>query len=288
LLNREATQASLVARWEAQGLLAGIEVVIPRGPDEMAAQARQAADEGHHRVLVAGGDGAVHHALQGIAGTGCALGIVPLGSGNDLARALGLPGDPWRAARLALEGPPRSVDLGRVGSRWFAGIAGIGLDAEVNRYVRQHRGSSLGRWIYPWATLRALAAFQPQHIHVEHDNGVWQGRAIQALVANTPFFGGGMRIAPDARLDDGFLDLLLIAAIPRIKLPFLLPRVYRGTHVRHPAVTSLRVRRARLGAEGEPLLHADGEPVTSVPSGGVTVEIAPQSLLVIADAPRQP
>ena len=285
LLNPEATHDSVVARWEAQGKLSGLEVVIPRDPEDMTAQARRAVHEGFDRILVAGGDGAVHRALQGLAGTGCAMGIVPLGSGNDLARALDLPRDPWRAARFAMEGPSRAIDLGRAGRRWFAGIAGVGLDAAVNRYVRRHRKSRLGRGIYPWAAVRTLASFQPPFLRIEHENGAWEGRAIQALLANSPYFGGGMKIAPRALLDDGFLDLLVIAAIPKYKLLMLLPRVYRGSHARHPAVTSLRVRRATLRAKDAPRLHADGEPMMALPREGVTVEVVPRTLLVIADAP---
>ncbi len=247
----------------------------------MTAEARLAATEGLERVLVAGGDGALHHAIRGLAGTDCALGIVPIGTGNDLARALGVPSDPLDAGRLALRAGVRPIDLGRIDGLPFACVLGIGLDAEVNRRLSTFRRLP-AKLAYAAATLRALASFVPQPIEITGDETSFRGPVVIAAFANTPWFGGGMRIAPAARLDDGALDLVVVRPLPLSTLVRLFPRVYSGRHLDHPAVHSVRMSAARLHSSPSWIVHADGEPIGPCAAGGSTIDVWPRALLVAA------
>jgi len=259
-------------------------VVLQRAgdPSEVCRAAELAAHGGASRILVVGGDGTLHHAIQALAGTGCALGIVPAGRGNDLARALGLPLDPLAAARRALRTPPRAIDLGCIAGRFFAGVACAGLDAEVARLIRERRGRRWGRWAYALAAARAVATFRAPHFRIDHDEGRESGPGMLVAVANSPCYGGGMRIAPDAALDDGRLDLVFVRGLSPPRLLAALPRLYRGTHLSHPAVTSRLVRRVAIGADRPLAIFGDGEPLATTGAAGVLIEVRPGMLHVAA------
>ena len=229
-------------------------------------------------MIAAGGDGTVHHVLNGLAGTGAALGIIPLGSGNDLARNLGLPLDVEQAARLALTGPPRRVDLGSVAGRCFAGVASFGLDSYANRIANRHTRLS-GTALYIYAMLRSLIEFQIPSVSIESDGGGFRGPMMLAAAANGPSYGGGMRIAPRADMADGRLDLCVVRRMSRLKLLRCFPEVFRGTHLRHPEVSYFQASRIRIEADRPLDIFADGEFVGQTPA---LVEILPGALAVIA------
>jgi diacylglycerol kinase (ATP) len=281
LFNASAAKGRSSIWLERFRALPGLDVRLSPDVVDMESQARSAASEGRERILVAGGDGSLHYAARGLAGSDCALGIIPTGSGNDLARALGIELEPMRALERALAGSPRRIDLGSVNQKPYLGVVGIGFDGEVANYVNEMTGWPGGPLAYPYALTRTLWRFEPPKIRVEHEDSLFEGRAMMALLANSPYFGGGMRIAPDAVLDDGLLDLVIIEELPRYLLLALFPRVYRGSHIKHPSVHHLRVRRARLGADRPMTLFADGEPLMPLPVDGVTVEVRPRSLLVV-------
>lgn len=259
-----------------------VDVVETTSPSEMTRHARRAVDDGHERVIVAGGDGAVHYAIQALAGSDCALGLVPVGSGNDLSRALGISPEPGTALRLALHGDARKIDLGCIGSRVFAGVLGLGIDGDVCRIVGQQAAWIPGPAAYAYAALRSLAGFTPPSLIVEYEGGSYSGPVLLAGLANSPLFGGGMRIAPRATLDDGWLDLVIVEPVPILQLLRVFPRVYRGSHLSHPAVHSARVRRASFLADRPRTFYADGEPLTEAGSVPTDVKIWPGALQVIA------
>lgn len=261
----------------------GLELVVSADVAGLEAAGRRAAADGVERLLVAGGDGTLHHALQGLAHRGCALAILPLGSGNDLAAALGIPRDLAAAFELALAGAARPIDLGRVAGRFFAGVAGVGFDSEVNRYANRIRRLR-GPLIYVWAMLRTLRGFRAPTMRIEHDGGRFAGRAMFAAVANSGRYGGGMRIAPAARLDDGWLDLVIVREIPRRALLRVFPRVFRGGHVTHPAVELVRTRRLTLALDRPLTAYGDGEPLVEIGAEPVVFEVAPAALRVVAPA----
>ncbi|HSN88806.1 MAG TPA: diacylglycerol kinase family protein, partial [Thermoanaerobaculia bacterium] len=220
-------------------------LVVSRKVEDLAAYARRAAEDGIERLLVAGGDGTMHHAAQGLAGTSCALGVIPLGTGNDLAATLGVPPDMDAAVKRALDGEVRSIDLARVGETYCVGYAGVGFDSEVTRFAN---GVKIlrGPLVYFYSVIHTLVTFEPPWMKVVYDGGTFEGRVMFTVVNNLPRFGGGMRIAPDARIDDGLLDLVIVREIPKATLLSVFPKVYGGTHVGHPAITMARTRQAEI------------------------------------------
>jgi len=260
---------------------AGVDVVLSRDVEHLRAEARRAAQEGLDRLLVAGGDGTVHHAIRGLEGGDCALAILPLGSGNDLAAALGVPSALAAAAALGLHGERRRIDLARFGAVPFGCVAGVGFDSEVNRYANALRRLR-GPLIYVWSVLRVLPRFRPPRVELTHAGGGYSGPAMFVAFANAPRYGGGMRIAPDARLDDGEMDVVVVKALPRTKLLRVFPRVFTGTHTRFPEIEIVRARRAEIALDRPLIAHGDGEPLLEVGARPVTVEVVPNGLLVVA------
>ncbi len=264
----------------------GLAVVVTASVEELRREARRAAGDGRERLLVAGGDGTFHHAVQELAGSATALGMIPMGSGNDLPATLGVPLELPAALEVALDAQPRPIDLGRAGQGWFAIYCGVGFDGEVarrNRRVRRLRG----RAAYVYAVLRELAAFVPPRLRVEHDHGIFEGEATMAIAANCPRFGGGMRIAPAARPDDGALDLVIVEKIRRLELLRVFPGVYRGRHVGHPAVSIVRTRRAAIASDRPLAPWVDGEELVPPPGSPLRIELAAGALLVAVPGERR-
>lgn len=283
LVNPAGGRGRAGARLAELGALAaerGAELVLSRDAGDLTAQARRAAEDGVERLLLAGGDGTVHYAVQGLAGSECALGVLPLGSGNDFAASLGMPRELAAAVAAAVAGPVRRIDLARVGGRYYAGVAGVGFDSAANataNRVRRLRGSA----IYLYAVLHTLVTFRPPRFEVLYERGRFSGAAMMVALANGPRFGGGMRIAPQARLDDGQLDLVIVRAVPRRTFLAVFPRVYRGTHLDHPAVLSARTPWAEVRLDRPMDVYGDGERLVPVPAQGVRFEVVPGALAAV-------
>jgi diacylglycerol kinase (ATP) len=259
----------------------GAGLCVSRKVSDLAEQARKAAEDGVERLLVAGGDGTMHHAVQGLAGTSCALGVIPLGSGNDLAGTLGIPPDLDAAVDRAVKGEIRRIDLARAGETFCVGYAGVGFDSEVTRYANEMK-ILRGPLIYFYAVIHTLITFVPPRMRVVYDGGEFEGRAMFAVVNNLPRFGGGMRIAPEARIDDGLLDLVIVKEIPKSTLLSVFPRVYGGKHVGHPAVTLVRTRRVEITIDRAMTMYGGGEPLLPMEAGvPVVVEVAPGGLAIV-------
>jgi diacylglycerol kinase (ATP) len=257
-----------------------VDVIVGRDADEAFDLVRTvvAGDPGVDGVVAVGGDGLVNLAVQVVAGTAVPLGIIPAGSGNDVARALGIPrGDPLAAADLVLAGTTRAVDLGRADGRWFAGVLGSGFDSMVNE--RANRMSwPTGRSRYNLAILAELRVFRPVPFVLELDGERWETEAMLVAVGNGSSYGGGMRVCPDARLDDGLLDVTVLGPISKPEFLRVFPSVYKGTHVHHRAVTVRRARTVVLSSPGV-TAYADGERVAALP---VRCDAVPAALQVFS------
>ncbi|MGH3796059.1 MAG: diacylglycerol/lipid kinase family protein [Pseudonocardiaceae bacterium] len=241
-----------------------------------------AAQRGDDVLAVLGGDGTVHLAAQSVAGTHTALAVLPSGTGNDLAAALGIPVDPVAAAQYIagalLGGQRRQIDLGRIegGSR-FTTVLCTGFDAAVNARANTMRWPT-GPRRYDLAVLAELAALTPRPVRVTTEESDVALEATLVAVGNGPRYGGGLRICPDAAVDDGLLDVIVIAAVTRRRLLRVFPALRAGGHIDEPEVTLLRARTVRIeGDHGWPV-YADGEPQGTLP---VTVHCEPGALTVI-------
>lgn len=288
-------QGTRVGRRAARLLArAGHDVHELSAPTAAAARerARAAVADGVDALVVVGGDGMVHLGVNAVAGTDVPLGIVAVGTGNDVARALGLPRDDVDKAVAVVDRGLRTgagrVDAMRARSvgtdeaRWCAGVLSCGLDAAVNARANTLTWPS-GHLRYLRALLPELAAFRPYGYHVDVDGQGWTSPGTLVAVANTPWIGGGVPIAPDAVPDDGLLDVVLAGEFTRSGTLGIFPRLYRGRHVDDPRVQVLRGRRVRVEPATDhgrhpPRAFADGEHVGPVP---VEIEVVPGALGVL-------
>lgn len=238
-------------------------------------------------VLVCGGDGMVHLAVQHLAGRHTPLGVIPAGTGNDAARSWGLPLDaPEEAARLILSHAPSTIDAGLVRpshgpERWFAQILSGGFDAVVNERANAMRWPR-GRSRYNIAILAELPRFKPEKFRLIVDGVERNVEAMLIAIANGPSYGGGMLVCPDASYQDGLFDIMVLSPLGKARFMALFPRVYSGAHVAHEKVEIVRGRHIRL--EGSAVTYADGERVGTLP---LDVLLVPGALQVwLGDTPR--
>jgi diacylglycerol kinase (ATP) len=263
-----------------------VSVLEPATAVEAEAACQAAITAGAGALVVIGGDGTLHAALQAAAGSGVPFGAVPAGTGNDLAGALGLPAEPLAAAdaiAAALRaGRTRSVDLGLVGDsrgrqRWFGAVLGAGFDAIVNERANRMRWPR-GARKYDTAIFLELLRLRSRR-YVMHLDGVeHRFDGILVAVANTASYGGGMRICPDAVPTDGLLDVVVGGRFSRTALARIKPRLYRGTHVTHRLVHTYRARQVRLAADCDVTTYADGERCLPLP---VTITCVASALRVL-------
>ncbi|MFD7018685.1 diacylglycerol kinase [Streptomyces sp. NPDC059928] len=263
-----------------------VRTVLGENAEDALRRAREAVEDGTGALVTVGGDGMVNLALQAVAGTRTPLGVVAVGTGNDFARALGLPiRDPVRAGELAaraLKGAHiRDIDLGRTDGRWFATVLASGFDSRVNDRGNRMRWPS-GRFKYDLAMLAELASFKPIPYKIALDDG--ETREIEATlvaVGNASSYGGGMRICAGADLTDGLFDVTVVGDCSRTTLIKVFPKVYRGTHLGHPVVTTHRVASIALAADGI-TGYADGERLGPLP---LTAECVRGAVRVLAPVP---
>lgn len=228
---------------------------------------------------VVGGDGTVHRALPALAAATPALAIIPAGSGNDLAAALGIPSDPLVAADLIATGAVRRVDLAQAGERWWASVLCAGFDSAVAARANRMRWPA-GPRRYDVALLAELARLRPYPFSLTLDGESVHVEATLVAVGNTPMYGGGLRICPDAIVDDGLLDVTVVGPVSRRELLRVAPRLRAGSHLDHPAVSQHRAASVGLDAPGV-TVYADGEPVGALP---VQISCRPAALQVIVPA----
>lgn len=254
--------------------------------DALMAAARAALATKPDALIVVGGDGMVNLGVNLVAGTDVPLGIVPSGTGNDMSRGLGIPvGDTplaIEALLTALSAPPRIIDAGHVtrgdgSSTWFACILSAGFDAIVNERANLMRWPR-GRQRYNLALLRELAMLKPVHYRLVVDGEERETNAVLVAVANNVSLGGGMKITPDAKLDDGLLDVFIVQPLSRVAFLRIFPRVFKGTHVTDARVSISRARSIRIEAD-HIVAYADGERMGPLP---VTVEVRPGALRLLA------
>ena len=264
-----------------------VELFVTRRAGDAEDRASVAAERGNDRVVAVGGDGTVQEVVNGLLARGRAvaeLGIVPVGTGNDLARSLGLPHDPGAAWRIAVGRASTATDVGRARNgagdeRWFASAGGIGFDAQVAAAMAKRRGWQASRAGYLLTTLGELRRFENRAVRITLDGRAIERDVLFVAIANGAYYGGGMRIAPDARADDGLLDVCVVGDISRLTAVRELPNLYRGTHIRHPAVSMHTATSIEIAGTSATRVHLDGEPFGTLP---LAVELVPAAITVAA------
>lgn len=254
--------------------------LIGRDVRESQDMAHEAVEQGIDALVVVGGDGMVHLGLQAIGGTDIPFGVIPAGSGNDFARALGIPlKDSEAAADVVVAGRERKIDLGRSGEQWFGGVVAAGFDARVNDRANRMRWPR-GRARYNIAMLAELSVFRPVPYVLTLDGDVWETSAMLVTIGNTPSYGGGMKVTPDAVLDDGLLDVMVVKPLSKVRFLRVFPKVYSGTHIALPLVEVRRAREVRVEAPGI-TTYVDGERLGPLP---LTFEAVPAAARVLVPA----
>ena len=243
--------------------------------------AQAAKDGGDSLLLVIGGDGTVNEVANGVAGTEAELAVLPCGTGQDFGRTHGIPSSFDDAVRVALEGETRTIDLGRVElddgtSRFFANVGSAGMSGAVARRANSMTKRFGGRATFFYALTREFLAWKNTRVVVELEDGVRrEGPMHDVIVANGNWHGGGMKLAPEARQDDGAFDVVTIGDVNKLDFLTTAPKLYSGRYLSHPKVELLRSPAVSITA-AEPLpLEVDGEPIGSTPA---RFEVVPAAL----------
>ena len=240
----------------------------------------EAADRGATAVSFSG-DGVAGAVAGALAGRADALvGVLPGGTGNDFCRHVGIPKDAVAACEVLVHGVPTAIDLGEAGGRPFLGIASTGFDADAND-IANAAPRWLGRGIYVYGALAAIARWKPATFTVTLDGRERTFEGWSVIVANTSVYGAGMYVAPDARLDDGLLDVVTIARSSRLRFAATLPKVFKGEHCADPLVTVDRAREVRIEASRPFGVFADGDPLADLPT---VVRVLPEAVRVLLPA----
>ncbi|MGZ4133006.1 MAG: diacylglycerol/lipid kinase family protein [Actinomycetota bacterium] len=254
--------------------------VTESGPD-LEAQARRAAEEGAEIVAVLGGDGSIGLAANGLIGTDTTLAVLPSGTADDFAHALGIRSIVGAAAAIA-EGNAVRIDVVRVTTgaerRHYVNIAGCGFDSEVNEAANAMGRTFGATGTYVAALMKTLSRFTPAEFRIELDDEVVEGPHMLVVVGNAISYGGGMKVTPFASIVDGLLDVCLLQALSKPAFLRAFPKVFRGTHVTHPAVRMHRAKRVKVEADRRVMVYADGERVGPAPA---VFEVVPEAVSVI-------
>ncbi len=233
-------------------------------------------------VIAAGGDGTVTDVMQGLLATETALAVLPLGTGNDFSRAIGIGTSVDRAIAALVRGARRRIDVGR----WqmdqreghFLNVLGCGFDAVVAQRVNQGFRRLRGRTAYLAGILQTLLSYKATTLTIRLEDETVETRAMLCACANATSYGGGMLIAPTADLSDGLLDLVLVGELGKIEFLWNFPRVLKGVHLTHPKVIHRRLRKVEIVSHPPAPFLADGE---LLPPGRLTIEVLPSAIDVI-------
>ena len=259
---------------------------ISSTPDEMRSKILRASERGIDAILLSGGDGTVNQALPAIAETGLPFGYLPCGRGNDFARNIGLPADLKSNCSFLFNPSFRKLDLPSINQKTpFVAVAYVGFDGEVNRLANDHKGYFGGTLGYIICVLKALKNFKPFEVEITIDDQILRERVMMVSVANAQFYGGGMKIAPQAIMDDGMLDICIVKEITKLELLRQFPKVFKGTHVTHPRIMMATGRKIKVVSDQERDLFADGEPAGKLP---VECTIGIQTISVLAPPNTKP
>ena len=255
---------------------ADVDAHASSSPADMTKAAADASRGDYDRVIVSGGDGTLHLSVRDFDLAKGTLALIPQGSGDDFAKVLGLPRDVGKACALAVHGNAREVDVALANGIRYLGVAGLGFDSEVAKYANENAKFLRGSLVYLYAILRVLPRFTPHSVTIDETR---DEEIMFATVGNSRQYGGGIRIVPEARIDDGQLDLCIVHRTSRFQLLKTLPKAYTGAHVKSPFVETGRGTSFSFASERPLDVYADGERITTTP---VRFALADEKLRIVA------
>jgi YegS/Rv2252/BmrU family lipid kinase len=302
IVNPRSRAGATGRRWASverklRNALGGLEVEHTRAPRDAERLAREGVRAGVERIVIAGGDGTLNEVATGLLaadlGDRAELAILPLGTGGDFRRALGIPRNLDRAIAIITAGSARRIDAGRIryldeqgrqATAWFLNVASAGISGLIVELVTRTTRIGGGTLAFLIATLRGIARFRAEPVRLRVDGEcLHEGPLVLCAAANGRCFGGGMAVAPDARLDDGRLDVVWVPRLPKLRLLTRLGLIYRGRHLEVPEVGHGSGRVVEMeAASGSVPLEIDGDPVGTLP---VRIEIVPAALSVLGPTP---
>ncbi len=267
-----------------------VEFVESRSQDDLVTIAAKATNDGYDVVTAVGGDGTIHYVLTGIINTlqekkqtqsKTALGILPLGRGNDIARTLKIPTDVKTACQILTAGKQKLLDIANTGQHVYIGVAGLGVDAEATRLANENKMKSNwlpAMFVYGYSVLQALVRYKAKEIKIIYDEGTFEGKIMMAAISNGQAYGGGMFITPIAELDDGLLDICIVKEVSKLQLLASFYQVLSGSHLNHPYVKYFRSRQVVVESKEEMQFYGDGEYLENTP---LKIKLIPKCLPVI-------
>jgi diacylglycerol kinase (ATP) len=262
------------------------ETLFSERPGHLTELARSAVDGGATLVVAVGGDGTMNEVVNGIAGRDVDFATIPLGTGMDFVRTYGIPTKFEDAVRVALTGTPRTIDAGRVSyrtwsgedaERWYANVGSVGMSGAVAQRANGMSKALGGKATFFYALTRVFFEWENTDVTVRFDAEERHGKMHDVIVANGVWHGGGMKLAPDARSDDGAFDVVMIGDVGKVDFLTTAPKLYKGKHVDHPKVEVVRTARVEVDATEHLPIELDGEQVGTTPA---TFEVVPGALRV--------
>lgn len=256
----------------------GIEILETAGPGDATRFARELVAKEESRLGVMGGDGTIREVVDSVVGSPTELAILSVGTGNDIARSLGLPCNHLAAAlEISQNGQSKRVDVGMAGGRHFLSVLGVGFPAQVADESNRLKWLR-GHLAFIVAIYKALWKMKPVAMEIELDNQILSQDCTSVLVLNTPFTGGGLQFAPDAKVDDGLFDIVVVGKIGKLDLMANFPRVYTGSHLKHPSFSLFKAASVDIRTEVPTAKMLDGDVCGGTP---VKARILPRSLKVV-------
>jgi diacylglycerol kinase (ATP) len=228
--------------------------------------AKCALEQGSEIIAAAGGDGTVGEVLNGLVGSDAKLAVLPLGTGNDLSRAIGIGLDLEKSIAAIAEGSPKAIDVGRCGDRWFVNVAGCGFDAAVAKRVNAGFKAFKGRSAYVAAVLTTLATYKPYSLRIKVDGQEIDQDVMLCAIANANCYGGGMQVAPEADMQDGLFDVVVVGALSKLEFMRQFPKVFKGKHLGHPKVVVHRARTVEIESDDPLPILIDGDLFGTTPA----------------------
>jgi YegS/Rv2252/BmrU family lipid kinase len=277
ILNPAARSERARNVWDQIESLPGADVRATQGPGDARRLAREAAEGGARAVVAAGGDGTINDVVNGLAGSGTALGILPVGTMNVFAAELGLPNDLNEAWEVIEAGYTRSIDLAQANDHYFVQLAGIGFDAQVVERTSWNFKKNFGPLSY-LVSAAQIAAQKPPRIVVEREGGISEGSFV--LIGNGRYYGAPIKVFKDAKLDDGLLDIVILKNLGYLELARFLTGVFTGTHTEFEDIEYFQAPAVSVRSEEDVPVEVDGELMGKLP---VEFRIAPLKLRVVVD-----